>query len=410
MNSEASVQDTSDESNMSPLPTHDDLLDESTDSDGEESSNRPSKRQKRLEGLDDLEAGSERPLPLQNYAVIYRVRCSLQQTAEEDHSEHQALACYQDEPRLFAKDTRASALRGRRHIPDLETYLGIQPLLYFVVYKDYDCHRYHTRRRKNFESSAPESIDRASFLRLKPWFHVLPRDTNPASPLSERISILEEGFLSGIERLASRDPENLGIWDTEVNLRARYNYFYQTRVHIRKLFPTMPDSSDTTAVGIRLLLEYFESAYGHQWAYADDLFNQGLVTADTFSKLFFPGELIVRAEDGVNQAYMIDKVEAFGGSRTLINCWRLTFDGALHRTNANILVKRPGNKKDVVAVQTLDAWPLRLDKSGLQDRLATRGIEFWRCRTKRLVGYNGPQGSNFEVQTVRPCEPGRGKC
>jgi hypothetical protein len=147
-------------------------------------------------------------------------------------------------------------------------------------------------------------------------------------------------------------------------------------------------------------LDSVEAACGPQWDDADRLFEQGLVTAKSFSKLFRPGEIVIRDEDGIPQAYMAEKVGAVTNTRTSLSCWTLAFDGALHHENAQILVEWRGGEKDTVAVQYMGAWPLRLDKTGLRDRLGKRGIEFWQCRHRRLVSYDGPKGSSFEFKTV----------
>lgn len=97
---------------------------------------------------------------------------------------------------------------------------------------------------------------------------------------------------------------------------------------------------------------------------------------------------------------MAARVDPLINNRTSISCWSLEFDGALRRESTQITVEWRGGRKDRVAIRDLEAWPLRLDREGLQSRLARRGVEFWQCRHRRLVSYVGPQGSSFEVQTV----------
>lgn len=395
-------------------------------SEGEASASRPSKRQRTTddpdhhiasvhgwppswqEGLDPA-ANSQpksRPhepngqLPPYNYLVVYRVVCDLRKTSEEDHSQHHGTAYYQDEPRLFAKDTRGSALRGQRIIQDLGAYLEEQQQLAFVVYKDYDCPRYHDQMKEHFVNMAPENIDRASFLRLKPWFQVVPQDTEPVSARAEQIVISQVHLMAAFEELVSQDVENLGFWNRETSLRAPYDYFYHTHSRIRELLTDSTDLSDATSPSISLLLDYVEAACHPQWAETDSLFEQGLVTANTFSKLFRPGEIIVGDEDGIIWAYRAKNVDLLGSSRTSIICWTLAFDGALHRVTSQILVEWHGRKDETIEVQDLEAWPLRLDKTGLRDCLEKRGIAFWQCRRKSLFSYDGPQSSTFEVQTV----------
>jgi hypothetical protein len=56
--------------------------------------------------------------------------------------------------------------------------------------------------------------------------------------------------------------------------------------------------------------------------------------------------------------------------------------------------------KTTVSIKSLSAWALPLDKSKLRDRLPKRGKEFWSCRHRRLVSYDAPAPTIFELQTV----------
>ncbi|KAL2421213.1 hypothetical protein ABEF95_006376 [Exophiala dermatitidis] len=413
-----------------PLPSARDLQDTAT-SPGDEESNRKRKRQKTRDDFEQDASVSEWP-PLEEqgtasvtnapgnfgpppfapnaggqllppkHIVVYRVICDRRNNTEEDHSHHDDTAYYQDEPRLFYRDTRGSALRGRYQIQDVEAYLGNQQPLAFVVYKDYNCPRYHDLMQKQFINIAPENMRRASFLREKPWFQALRDDTEPASAIAEQISIFQDDVMVALESLISQDAETSGFWNRETSLRGPYDYFYHYHKRIRELLPTVADPSHTTSPSITLLLDYIESKCRDQWMAADRIFEQGNVTEDTFSKLFRPGEIIIRDEDGMTRAYKADHVETVTSSRTSISCWKLAFDRAFHREFAQILVEWRGGGKDTVALQCLEARPLRLDKTGQKVQLEQRAINFWQCRHRRLVSYDGLRGSNFEVRTGTP--------
>ncbi|KAJ4504453.1 hypothetical protein HRR78_007803 [Exophiala dermatitidis] len=410
-----------------PLPSAGDLPDTATGS-GDEEINRKRKRPKTRDYFEQDVPVSEWPpleeqgtasitntpgnfgappfvpntggkLPPPKHIVVYRVICDRRNNAEEDHSQHEDTAYYQDEPRLFYRDTRGSALRGRYQIQDLEAYLGNQQPLAFVVYKDYDCPRYHDLMQKQFINIAPENMRRASFLREKPWFQALRDDTEPASAVAEQISIYQDNLTVALESLISQDAEISGFWNRETSLREPYDYFYHCHKRIRELLSTVAEPSDTTSPSITLLLDYIESECRDQWSAADRIFEQGNVTEDTLSKLFRPGEIIIRDEDGMTQAYIADHVGTVTSSRTAISCWKLAFDGAFHRENDQILVEWRGGGKDTLALQCLEARPLRLDKTRQQVQLEQRAIKFWQCRHRRLVSYDGLHGSNFPVPT-----------
>lgn len=335
-----------------------------------------------------------------SHLVLHRVVCDRQKNTDEDHSQHLITADYNDEPKLFAKDDRASALRGQNYIRDVEEYLERQEAVAFVVFKVYDCRQHHYHIRGQFINLAPETIARASFLRLKPWFHVLPEDSNVASPISEEISIIKEGLAKGVEDLVSQDIGRLGAWNEDSSLRAPYDYFYHCHGRMRELLEIESGPSRTTLPEVSRLLDYIQTVCNVQWAAADQFFQQGLVTANIFSKLFHPGEVVVQDDDGVPHAYLVDKVEGQSNIRVVLVCWTLAFDGRFRRVKNDIVVEWPGGVRDKVAIRHLTAWPLRMDQGGLEERLAARGSEFWQCRRKRLVNYQAPGTSTFELPTV----------
>ncbi len=334
------------------------------------------------------------------HLVLHRVVCDRQKNTDEDHSQHLPTTDYDDEPKLYAKDDRASALRGRNYIRDVEEYLERQEAVTFIVFKVYDCRQHHYDTRKQFDNVAPETIARASFLKLKPWFHILPKDSDVASPISEEISIVEEALAKGADSLVSLDVERLGSWDEESSLRAPYDYFYHCHRRMRELLEIEDTSSRTTLVDLSRLLDYIQAACHAQWEVADRLFEQGLVAANTFSKLFHPGEVIVREDDGVPHAYLVDKVQRQSNVRAVLSCWTLAFDGRFRRVQNDIIVEWPGGTRDKIAIRRLTAWPLRMDQGGLKERLVSRGSEFWQCRSRRLVNYQAPAASSFELPTV----------
>lgn len=95
-------------------------------------------------------ASQSTPLPsnyLPKYLVVNEVYCS----NDDDHAHHQQQAQFFDTPGLFADDSKASTLRGRRGIPeDLDEYLEGRPDIGFVVTKDYSCDSYYIDQGQSF--------------------------------------------------------------------------------------------------------------------------------------------------------------------------------------------------------------------------------------------------------------------
>jgi hypothetical protein len=104
---------------------------------------RPLRMPKRKEALND--EGSDSNLPRQTLAkkrvlslpsppfktcTIHRVHCS----PTKDHIKHSTVAYFEDAPRLFAGDSKASALRGKHNIPDVTNFVQSHSHIGIILY------------------------------------------------------------------------------------------------------------------------------------------------------------------------------------------------------------------------------------------------------------------------------------
>lgn len=71
--------------------------------------------------------------------IVHTVACS--RTAA--HADHHPRSSYFDCPRLFTGDHKASALRGRYRIDNVEEYIEQHEELYMVINRVYSCEVYH---------------------------------------------------------------------------------------------------------------------------------------------------------------------------------------------------------------------------------------------------------------------------
>ena len=326
--------------------------------------------------------------------------CDRRRADGEDHQDHPQQADYLDVPRLFENDTRGSALRGTRPLISPQEYWDDHPEICAVVTREYHCGTYHRKLKESFEL-IDTRIDRHVFDRLRPWFFRLRADALPAVSAGETIMISQNLSMSLMTLIARNQ---LGEWDQERNLKAPYDYFYHFRHDLRDHSEQELASSEHQEVDV--LLDYIDSTQGKQFEKVDAMFESGAVHRDMFSKLFRPNELIVTTQEGHPRAYLVertyvsDRRSALDRQSITLECWTWDFDGSFRKKTSQLQVAWPSHNPLTVPITGLSAWPLRLDKSTMRERLEKRGQFFWACRYKNLVSYSAPSATIFELQVV----------
>lgn len=330
--------------------------------------------------------------------IIHRVHCDNRQTSGEDHSKHPAVVHYRDTPRLFAKDSRGHALRGRESIIDIDEYLEAHSEISLVIYRDYDCPSYHRILRDYFQRVAPDSMDQTLFLSFKAWFYCLSKDGPPASPRAESMQVIAHRLRKALTTIVSSNPDKMGPWNEEKNLAKPYDYFYHHRSMIAEHAGT--SLSEVSRSHVQVLIRYLQIELGSYYQAADELFESGFVTRGYFPLLFREKDIIVARQDASEQGFMVDRVEGGQGEGIILHCWTWKFDGTFRKTQHKLTVSWPETLEYKIKISDLKAWPLRLDQCDLRSKLRKRGEAFWSCRKRNLVTYAAPRATNFEIQTV----------
>ncbi|EXJ87097.1 hypothetical protein A1O3_04055 [Capronia epimyces CBS 606.96] len=336
--------------------------------------------------------------------IVHRVLCHNNQTAGEDHSKHLTTAYFLDAPRLFARDSRGHALRGRDRVTDVDEYLETHPMVSMVVYRDYDCGEYHRMVRDEFQRVAPDNMDQSLFLSFKAWFYCLGHDTEPAVAQKESLDFVSVELQEALDAVVrnSRDTANaVSHWNEPRNLAAPYDYFY----HHSATFENESRGLEWRhQLQIGMLLDYIRSEFGSFYDEANASFERGWVARKHFPLLFRSNEIVVahQERDKSELAYMIERYEGEEQEGIVLHCWSWQFDGAFKKTPIKLTVPWPETFEPCVSITALKVWPLRLDRSGLFGKLKRRGREFWSCRKRKLVSYAAPRATNFELQTTNP--------
>lgn len=333
-------------------------------------------------------------------SIVHQVECS---GSVAGHGQHHS-GLYLDQPRLFTRDTKASALRGSERIESsLEDYLVEEIGAKLIVLRSYSCTAYAAAIEREFEFMGLPNVDARSAAFIRPYFYVLQSsDLKPANPYKETIQ-LSYGLESAMQQLSEAEPHLLPDW--QESLHPPYLQIYPARDQIRACAPEVLGESAQDY--ILNLLEYVEDLVGAEYRRADSLFAQGLVNKEHISKLFGPNELVVTKDDGEPAGYIseVSPVSTADGGLVLPRCYHWTFDGIFHREEQSLTITWPANKDEPIPITDLTVYPLRFDSSGsMEHHLRDRGNMFWSCRGKNLVAAV-TQSTSFEDRVVNTSFP-----
>jgi hypothetical protein len=335
------------------------------------------------------------------YIILHRVICERRRVDGEDHQSHPKQEDYLDVPRLFARDTRGSELRGQKPLINPQEYYDDHPEICAVVTKEYSCAEYHRVVKARFEVITTD-VDKHIFNRMRPWLFRLREDGPPAESINESI-LISSALVASLSELAHRN--RLGEWEQEHNLKAPYDYFYHFRNLLRR--HARDQLRPSAREELEVLLDYIDETQGEDFDRIDETFRSGMVERDHFSKLFRPNDIILTIQEGHPRAFCVEK--AYASERTTglerqtitLDCWAWDFDGSFRKAQTSqIPVAWPSSNPPIWRMTSLSAWPLRLDHSNIRQRLTERGLQFWKCRVKRLVTYKSPTPTIFELQVV----------
>jgi hypothetical protein len=326
------------------------------------------------------------PCSSAQYRIVHQVTCS----QRGNHVNHAKLANYLDNPKLFAGDSKAHALRGKEEI-HIEEYMDDHPDITFIVYRSYDCNSYHDEVENDFDRLPIPRIDPSILSRIKAYFYSLRADGQDAVPASERIEIISQDLTLAISEAEEKIGGTLIGLDAETYLKTPYLSFYHSKDKLAKL---LRDSNTTltarSQVHLRELLNFLTISCGHEWSAANTLFKSAMVDETHFSKLFCIGDVVVQMIDAHPRAYLVEQCTNLGPLNQLeliVVSW--TFDEVFRKQHLNLEVSWPSGA-DYVSIPSLNTYPLRHDNSGLAERLRKRGEQFWECRKRKYVGYESP--------------------
>ncbi|KAF2113907.1 hypothetical protein BDV96DRAFT_661132 [Lophiotrema nucula] len=286
-------------------------------------------------------------------------------------------------------------LQGIRQIADISSYLEDHSDISLAVYNVYSCNRYHDEMKDSFKRHPMPSMDEALASEARPYFFILSKDAAPATAESAAM-IASEGLLEALDELHTVHPQSK--WNLDVQHNFTYPYLQMNHCKESLTGVSACELNSAQQDHLRNLASFLDDDLAFEYAEAEELFAKGSVTRKHWAKLFRPNEVVVTIDDGQPRAYVSPSCPAPNKDLILRQCWSWDFDGKFHRIEKDFVVKWQA-VSDIVPISDLQIYPLRFDKTGLQERLRRRGIDFWACRWRKFVSYDVPlQG--IEVQIV----------
>lgn len=325
-------------------------------------------------------------------SVLHHVQCGKKASG---HKRHAQSTMYQDVPRLFKGDSRASALRGNLPIHSPERSIESSGNGNLIVVRLYDCERFHKDVEDHFTRNPSPCLDPPIPEELWPYFDVLDDETELAKSTSDEIHVSKQ-LRRTMEALADTKPNPLSGWEGE--LRPPYIQIYHARSFIRSRVHE-GHSEDQSRHAIQLV-NYVEDTFGPSYAEAELLFSQGLVKKSHMSMLFRPDDIVVSFEQGKPRGFATCGSLLTSRVPWELPCFSWEFDGSFTKQEKVFKLEWPPNEEGPLNIEGLSMYPLRFDRTGkFKAALRGSGEKFWSCRTRRFVAYNAPI-SHFEIRAV----------
>jgi hypothetical protein len=316
------------------------------------------------------------------YLIVHEVECD---PRDGNHGQHASLQRFFDTPRLFAGDNKVSALRGNRRIIDIEGVLEEDKRIKFVVYRSYECSAYRIRIKNDFEQATVPNMDPMARSRIRPYLSVLTRDGPPADPLDEWIKVVDDELDCAIVRAEALESGHFKGWMTASTLRPPYLGFFHSRNNLEGLLKGLSKVDEDS---LRVLFDFIHESCSEEFNKADQLFAKGMVNKKHHWKLFATNTVVVRKHEGSMVCTLNEKIPL---TNDLVHPnWSWKFDGIFRRDPYWLPLTWPGSDDEDMAIVDLPAYPLKYDRTGLEEKLKTRGRTFWDCRIRKYISYFGP--------------------
>lgn len=348
------------------------------------------------------------------WVTIHRVWCTASggisyfsfHLSNEKHTTHPACTHFLEPPHHVRGDTPTSELRGSRQIFNVKEFLSQRPEVAFVVYKNYDCKKHSTDL---LDKATSQSAEKAKFACDQPV----------ATCVYEDIEIVSDPMKNAMTKLVEIFPADTSShwFDISGCMQQPYLALFHYQDLIQERMESVLDTGELPFAD--LLLNFAKDT--KDFRVARDLLSRSVITADHFSKLFRPGDVIVKGYAPVeayrcialpkldlplfklrSSSYVsLASVEVqTGSSKCEVKVESWCFDGNL-RLKGDVLTCYYPTSFPIYRIGNLSQHPLQFGDDDMERLLERRGRTFWGCRKKSYIAYDAPL-SMQTIQSVRP--------
>ena len=303
---------------------------------------------------------------------------------------------YLNEPSwLFEEDiSRKVSLQGTSPLSNLDGYLDRHPDIAFIVYKDYEVEQ-----------------DAALFEELAK------QDVIPVpKPSSESLQIVAPMMKEALQSFAAANPDfnrQFPELDLRDELEAPYIFWYYCGDAFAKTYLKLSAQNQGL---LHLLRTWIEASCGKEYANAQAMLEEGLVTPEYMQYLFRLGDVLVSydSRSGHHLGYMVESWASSRGSTRadlrrlaqtesrnaskgtkyktelswVVRAWVWEFNGTFSKEHRLLDVKLAVTRAtEQVKISELSLHPLKFAGKAIEERLEKRGRMFWSCRDKRIISY-----------------------
>jgi hypothetical protein len=296
---------------------------------------------------------------------------------------------YLAEPEWNIRDEEIM-LKGSFPVHDPDGYIQKKANIAFAVYKHYTVDYQRSDVTEAMKANEP-----------------LP---NP-EPANMSCSLISREMAEAVKAFIDQHPTFCSEFpEVNVNVGTKFSspfvwwYHYRNSHNIQDLSPRQAELMTT-------LTSWIEGNYGALYDKIDNQFLSARVSSKSIEYLVRPGHVLVAKDDkslplgyiATSRPQLLECQErephehgkpkyqwAFS-----MRARRYGYDGELYRKDEDLHLKFEAQTEDSeVDILDLDLVPLRYAGEQMKDRLERRGKTFWKCRTRRLVSYDGGSRSN----------------
>ena len=300
---------------------------------------------------------------------------------------------YLDEPHWVKGDKGVASLQGNLPVRSVESYQERNPEVVFVVFRNFTVH--DTKEDEDDQE-------------MPVW--------------SESIYLTSQDLIEAVKNAIYHILKSLEghsrtvIMDAKTELPAPYLPFF----HYRRILEKCNSStSQCPRRGWQLLCQYVFEKFGDEYTQVDRCLKSGTISRAHIKYLIKDNDILLsqashhlRGYRAVSQPYLYlddsDNSQQAGKQPSVdeynAQTWKVwteawKFDGNFQKINQEISFTIPSGHEEILSIKDLVLVPIQHAEPQSVVRLRDRGLQFWKCRSKRYISYRSQSDTENSTNT-----------